>query len=81
MHEFRLIKELKAAIKDRLRTGLPGEQSVRSFEREIGMPHGNLQRFLDGQSDEDRGICIKTICRICEILNLELRPRQEPNGK
>jgi len=77
MHEFRLVKDLKDAIRRRLRTGLPGEKTMRSFERDIGMPHGNIQRFLDGK----RGIDVETLVRICEILKLELRPRQEPKGE
>jgi DNA-binding Xre family transcriptional regulator len=73
MHEFRFIKDLKKAIINHLRPGLPAARSVRDFEREIGESHGNLQRFLDGK----RGISVQTINRICEILNLELRPPQE----
>ncbi|RCS41246.1 XRE family transcriptional regulator [Bremerella cremea] len=70
LHEFRVVKQVKAAL-ERRQLG-PPERSLRELERELGISHGNLKRFLDG----DRGVSLEAFARICEILELELKPKQ-----
>lgn len=71
MDEFRVIDQLKAEL--RFRSSL---RSIRDLAHELGLDHSNLHKFIEGK----RGIELETFARICEILDLELRPRQPPKG-
>ena len=72
MDEFRVIEQLKSHMRQRLL-----HQTVRELADELGMDHGNMQNFLNG----GRGVGLKTFARICEILQLELKPKRKTKGK
>jgi len=49
-------------------------QSATKFGAGLGICQSSMSRFISGK----QGMSISTLQRVCDALNLELRPRQQP---